>query len=106
MKQSEAPVGTVATLGHPLNNILIIRINDFGVERWVYYDNHIEIVDDEAFRAGWDIAPQPEPFEPGHGRPDLDMLHQVVQRLDQGVAPSYLRQLLVDYLRARPDDRP
>jgi hypothetical protein len=102
MNQHEAPVGTVATLGHPGNNRLIVKITSTPVEHWVYYDDRNKIVPDEDFRAGWDTIDVPE-FEPGHGRPDLDMLHQVIANLDEGVEASYVRMLITNHLSTRPD---
>lgn len=50
MNQREAPEGTVATLGHPANGVLIVKTDqDF----WRYVRNGRR-VDDEDFRAGWD----------------------------------------------------
>lgn len=52
MRQSEAPVGTIATLGHPANQVLIVKSNQTD---WRYlYDG--SLVDPEDFRAGWDLA--------------------------------------------------
>jgi hypothetical protein len=51
MNQHEAPYGTVATLGHPSNEILIVKTRG---DDWRYVNNG-RIVDDEDFRAGWEI---------------------------------------------------
>lgn len=50
MNQNQAPIGTVATLGHPANRILIAK----GDRGWVYLHDG-SLVDDEDFRAGWDF---------------------------------------------------
>jgi len=47
-----------------------------------------------------------QPFEAGHGRPDLDMLHQVVTMIDQGMWDAEdARNVVADYLNNRKDDR-
>jgi hypothetical protein len=51
MNQHQAPTGTVATLGHPANRCLIVKST---TGRWRYVDTG-DLVDDEDFRAGWDI---------------------------------------------------
>lgn len=50
MNQHQASVGTVATLGHPANKCLIVKAAD----GWVYLHN-LQPVEDEEFRAGWDV---------------------------------------------------
>jgi len=50
MNQNTAPVGMIATIGHPANNVLIVKTS-YGF--WRYVDSG-KIVDDEDFRAGWD----------------------------------------------------
>lgn len=57
MTQATAPLGTVATLGHPANRILIVKANDEGRGYWRYLHDG-SVVDDEDFRAGWDIYPR------------------------------------------------
>lgn len=49
MNQHEAPTGYVATIGHPANRILIVKID----QGWRYLHDGA-MVDDEAFRGGWD----------------------------------------------------
>lgn len=44
------------------------------------------------------------PFESGYGRPDLDMLHQVVQRIDMGDHPHEVREMVAGYIVNRRDD--
>jgi hypothetical protein len=61
MTQTTAPVGTVATLGHPANRILIVKTS---AGFWRYVDSG-GIVDGEDFRAGWDIyTPDVSPHPP------------------------------------------
>lgn len=50
--QHDAPVGTLALIGHPANDIRIIKLGT----GWAYVSNG-EPVDDEGFRAGWDDVP-------------------------------------------------
>jgi hypothetical protein len=50
MNQHEAPVGTIARLGHPDNDARIVKT---GVG-WIFLAT-AEPVDPEAFRAGWDV---------------------------------------------------
>lgn len=50
MNQHQAPLGTVATLGHPANLILIVK----GEYCWRYVNSGVG-VDDIDFRAGWDF---------------------------------------------------
>lgn len=50
MNQHEAPRGTIATIGHRANEILIVR----GEACWRYVDSG-EPVSDEDFRAGWNF---------------------------------------------------
>jgi hypothetical protein len=50
MTQHEAQLGTVATIGHPANLILIAK----GSEGWRYLSSG-KLVDPEDFRAGWDF---------------------------------------------------
>jgi hypothetical protein len=57
MNQSQAPVGTVATIGHPANGRLIAK----GPAGWVLLSDG-SMVDPEDFRAGWDIY-TPVPVE-------------------------------------------
>ena len=49
MNQNEAPAGTLAVIGHPANDIRIIKVG----ERWRYVKTG-DLVDPEDFRAGWD----------------------------------------------------
>ncbi len=49
MNQHQAPIGTVATIGHPANKTLIAK----GSEGWRYLHNG-KPVNDEDFRGGWD----------------------------------------------------
>lgn len=51
MNQHTAPVGTLATIGHPANNCRIIKT---GLGHWRYVDSD-KIVNGEDFRAGWQI---------------------------------------------------
>lgn len=57
MNQNEAPRGTVATLGHPANEILIIKTS----HGWWRYVDSGKYVEEEAFRGGWEVYPAPEP---------------------------------------------
>ena len=50
MKQSEAPVGTLARLGHWDNGIRVMKDYD---GRWRTLTGRI--VEEESFRSGWDI---------------------------------------------------
>lgn len=50
MTPDEAPLGTVATLGHPANKILIVK----GAHDWRYVHNGL-FVKPEDFRAGWEV---------------------------------------------------
>lgn len=59
MNQHQAPLGMVATLGHPSNKCLIVKAETF----WRYVHSG-EIVNDEDFRAGWDEYPKKSPEEP------------------------------------------
>jgi hypothetical protein len=54
MNQNQAPIGTVATIGHPANRCLIAK----GNEGWRYLDTG-KLVDPEMFRAGWKIVSLP-----------------------------------------------
>lgn len=51
MTQREAPNGTRATIGHPANRTIILKWPDGN---WRYEHNG-KRVNDEDFRAGWDI---------------------------------------------------
>lgn len=53
----------------------------------------------------WSLGPMTEvpEFEPGHGRPDLDMLHRVVQMIDRGDVDE-VRETVAQYLVARAED--
>ena len=50
MNQNNAPVGTMGRIGHPGNDVRIIRTG----KGWLYIETG-EAVDPEAFRAGWDV---------------------------------------------------
>jgi len=57
LTQNNAPVGTVATLGHPGNMCLIVRAND----GWRHLGSRFyKMVDPEEFRGGWDLY---DPFK-------------------------------------------
>lgn len=101
MNQHTAPIGTVATIGHPANNILIRK---YDHDEWRYMHSG-EPVSDEEFRGGWDVAPQPPPFESGYGRPDLGQLHNLLHLIDMGEPVNVLRATLVNYLTAREESR-
>lgn len=51
MTQGQAPYGTFGTIGHPANKSYIVKTS-FERGRRV---NTGDLVDDEDFRAGWDI---------------------------------------------------
>lgn len=51
MRQSEAPIGTLAIIGHPANQRLIFR-SGLG---WVHVHD-LSAVDEEDFLAGWDVV--------------------------------------------------
>lgn len=51
LNQHEAPVGTIARVGHPANDSRIVKT---GVG-WIYLDT-AKPVDPGAFRAGWDVV--------------------------------------------------
>jgi hypothetical protein len=55
MIQSEPPYGSVATIGHPGNGTFIVKTS-YG--RWRRVDSG-ELVDNEDFRAGWDLVTMP-----------------------------------------------
>jgi hypothetical protein len=67
---SKMAKGTVATLGHPDNKILIVK----GEDHWRYVDNG-RVVSDEDFRAGWDLYlpayDDDEDFEPESMEPQM-----------------------------------
>lgn len=51
-------------------------------------------------------VPVEQPFEAGYGRMDLDMLHQVVEHIDNGIWDvEDVRNNVAGYINARPDDR-
>ena len=54
--QISAPVGSYGTLGHPGNKIYITKTSSGD---WRYVDTG-HLVEDEDFRAGWDLLYQPE----------------------------------------------
>jgi hypothetical protein len=56
MTQTEAPYGTFGTIGHPLNRCYIVKTMS-GFWR---YANSGSPVNDEDFRAGWDILYVPD----------------------------------------------
>lgn len=45
------------------------------------------------------------PFEPGHGRPDLEMLYQVVHAIDRGDDSMTIRNNVAGYINHRQEDR-
>lgn len=53
---AECPRGTVATLGHPSNGVLIVK--GTSGSGWRYVDNGLR-VDNEDFRGRWDIVSMP-----------------------------------------------
>jgi hypothetical protein len=55
MNQHEAPIHTLATIGHPGNNRYIFKNGD-GVWRTVHDGKPVE---PEDFRAGWEIVRLP-----------------------------------------------
>lgn len=57
MNQHQAPRGCVATLGHPANEILVVK----GRDGWRYVDTGLP-VSNESFRGGWDtyVPEQPD----------------------------------------------
>lgn len=56
MNQNDAPRGTLGVVGHPSNDIVIVK----GATGWRYIDTG-EVVPDDAFRmTGWDE------WNPGH----------------------------------------
>ena len=57
MRKSECPRGTVATIGHPENNILIVKGADGD---WRYVDNGSEVDFDTIHKATWDVVTMPE----------------------------------------------
>lgn len=48
MNQNTAPAGALGVIGHPANNIRIVKVG----ERWRYVHSG-DLVDPEDFRAGW-----------------------------------------------------
>lgn len=43
-------------------------------------------------------------FEPGHGRPDLEMLYRTVRLIDLGRDSFDVRDSIVNYLNTRPEE--
>jgi hypothetical protein len=68
----ELPVGTVITIGHPGNGILAVRYP----HQWKYLRDGSPTVDDEDFRAGWQVVdPSPAPQPRLHACPDDGACH-------------------------------
>lgn len=56
MKKEECPRGTVATIGHPSNSILIVKGADGD---WRYVDNGGTVDYDTIHKASWDVVTMP-----------------------------------------------
>lgn len=54
--QTSAPHGSIGTIGHPGNQVYVVKTQ---LGAWRYVDTG-RLVEDEDFRAGWDLLHTPE----------------------------------------------
>ena len=73
MRVSEAPILTVATLGHPENECYIVKCEP---EVWRFLHDG-SVVDLESFRAGWDVVSLPPTHDPAGQAATRDDAHYV-----------------------------
>ena len=101
MNQNTAPAGTLAVIGHPANNIRIVKVG----ERWRYVHSG-DLVDPEDFRAGWSEVYDYDSFKAGAERLEAwisPMIDPDWRGLDDGdvrtLYDTHARELVARYER-------